>query len=64
MAEKEMNTPNGAARRLIGCAFIFTGGLNSILTIRSGGQIGAVSYLFIIAGAALLLYGVWTRARS
>lgn len=64
MAEKEMNNPNGAARRLIGCVFIITGGLNSMLAIRSGEQIGPVSYLFIIAGTALLLYGVWTRARS
>lgn len=63
MAGKEMNNPNDAPRRLIGCAFIFTGGLNSVLAIRSGEQIGAVSYLFIIAGTALLLYGVWSRAK-
>ncbi len=64
MAEKEMNNNNGAPLRLIGCALVFTGGLNSMLAVRSGEQIGPIGYLFIIAGAALLLYGVWSRARG
>lgn len=63
MAEKEMNNPNGAVRRLIGCVFVITSGLNSMLAIRSGEHIGPISYLFIIAGAALLLYGVWSRTK-
>lgn len=64
MKGTENNNPDGAARRLIGCALVFTGGLNSILAIRSGAAPGPVSYLFIIAGTSLLLYGVWSRTKS
>ena len=64
MKGTESDNANGAGRRLIGCALVFTGGLNSLLAIRAGEQIGPVSYLFIIAGASMLLYGVWSRTKS
>ncbi|MEK6759960.1 MAG: hypothetical protein AABY51_09330 [Deltaproteobacteria bacterium] len=64
MKGNEGYNANRAGRSLIGCALVFTGGLNSLLAIKSGEQIGPVSYLFIIAGTALLLYGVWSRTKS
>lgn len=64
MKGKDNDNPDGAALRLIGCALVFTGGLNSLLAIRAGTAPGPVSYLFIIAGTSMLLYGVWSRTRS
>lgn len=64
MGAKDRDKSNGAPRRLIGCALVFTGALNSLIAIRSGAQISPFSYLFIVAGASLLLYGVWSRTKT
>lgn len=62
-AGKESGSHNGAPWRLIGCALVFTGGLNALIAIRSGAQAGPISYIFTIAGASLLLYGVLSRTK-